>query len=131
MPEQKRDRHKNLRKILQKERERLRQALHAELAEKFGEGHSSQFNDALDTGDLSFVDLLESVGVKIVDIRQEELARLVEAERKLDDGTYGLCDICGIEISDQRLSAIPFAIHCVRCAERVEGGEVRGKGPTL
>ncbi len=131
MPQQKRERRKNLREILQKERERLRQALHTELTEKLGEGHSSQFNDALDTGDLSFVDLLESVGVKIVDIRQEELARLAEAERKLDEGTYGVCDICGVEINEQRLSAIPFAIHCVRCAERIEGREVRGKGPTL
>ncbi len=131
MPRQKKGRHENLRKILQKERERLRHALHTELAEKLGEGHSNQFNDALDTGDLSFVDLLESVGVKIIDIRQEELSRLVEAERKLDDGSYGLCDVCGSEISEQRLSAIPFAIHCVRCAERMEGREVRGKGPTL
>ena len=131
MPPLKKGRRKNLRQILRKERDRLRSALHTELAEKLGEGHSSHFNDALDAGDLSFVDLLETVGVKLVDIRQEELAKLVEAERKLNDGTFGLCEICGCEINERRLAALPFSIHCVNCEERLEGNEVRGKGPTL
>jgi len=131
MPASKKNRLNNLHRILQAERIRLRDGLHTELVEKLGEGHSSHFNDALDAGDLSFVDLVESLGVKLVDIRQKQLSLLMEAERKLDDDTYGLCEICGAEISEQRLAALPFAIHCVGCAERLEGGEVRGKGPTL
>ena len=122
---------RDLRKILELERTRLRGELRLELVEKLGEEHSSHFENALDTGDLSFVDLLESVGIKLVDIRQENLANLVEAERKLDEGTYGICEICGAEIGEQRLSALPYAIHCVKCAERLEGNQVRGKGPTL
>ncbi|MBZ5496534.1 MAG: TraR/DksA family transcriptional regulator [Acidobacteriia bacterium] len=131
MPAEKKNRRKNLEEILRKERAKLQSALHSELSEKLGEGHSSHFENALDTGDLSFVDLLETIGIKIVDIHQEELAKMVEAERKLKDGTYGVCEICGSEISAPRLAARPFAIHCIRCAERIEGGEVRGKGPTL
>lgn len=127
----KKNRQKKLRQILKKEKEKLRDALHAELKEQMGEGHSSHFESALDSADLSFIDLIESVGLKIVDVRQEKLAKMIEAERKLEAGTYGLCEICGAGIGEARLAALPFAIHCIRCAEEHEGGEVRGKGPTL
>ncbi len=127
----KKNRQRKLREILKKEKEKLRGALYSELKEKLGEGRSSHFESALDSADLSFVDLIESVGIKIVDIRQEKLAQMIEAERKLEEGTYGLCEICGAPIGDARLAALPFAIRCIRCAEEHEGGEVRGKGPTL
>jgi RNA polymerase-binding transcription factor DksA len=35
---------------------------------------------------------------------------------KLDDGTYGLCDRCGLVIPDERLEARPWSVLCVRCA---------------
>jgi DnaK suppressor protein len=127
----KKSRQKKLREILKKEKEKLRGALHTELKEQLGEGRSSHFESALDSADLSFIDLIESVGITIVDIKQEKLAQMMEAERKLDEGTYGLCEICGAAIGETRLAALPFAIHCIRCAEEYESGEVRGKGPTL
>jgi DnaK suppressor protein len=124
-------RQKKLRAILKIEKEKLRGALRADLAERLGEGQNSPFGDALDSADLSFLDLVESVGIKVDDIRNAKLAQLLAAERKLDEGTYGLCEICGREIGERRISALPFAIYCVQCAELREGDEVRGKGPTL
>ena len=44
---------------------------------------------------------------------------LVEVERalaKLDDGTYGVCDSCGKQISDARLEAMPASRYCIDCA---------------
>jgi DnaK suppressor protein len=34
---------------------------------------------------------------------------------KLDDGDYGVCDVCGEAISDERLEALPWATLCVTC----------------
>jgi DnaK suppressor protein len=34
---------------------------------------------------------------------------------KLADGDYGVCDVCGEVISDERLEALPWATLCVRC----------------
>jgi len=34
---------------------------------------------------------------------------------KLDDGDYGVCDVCGELIAEERLEALPWAIRCVRC----------------
>ena len=37
---------------------------------------------------------------------------------KIDDGTYGMCDVCGQEIGAARLEALPAASRCVECAGR-------------
>jgi RNA polymerase-binding transcription factor DksA len=40
------------------------------------------------------------------------------ALRKVDSGTYEICDICGGPIGGERLAARPAALICVRCARR-------------
>ncbi|HJQ91522.1 MAG TPA: TraR/DksA C4-type zinc finger protein [Acidimicrobiia bacterium] len=37
---------------------------------------------------------------------------------KIDDGTYGKCDVCGTDIGVARLDALPAASRCVECAAR-------------
>jgi DnaK suppressor protein len=42
------------------------------------------------------------------------------ALRKLESGSYGVCDLCGETIPDGRLEAIPWTSWCKDCAARVE-----------
>jgi DnaK suppressor protein len=44
------------------------------------------------------------------------LSDVRRAEAKLAQGTYGLCDLCGAELSAERLGALPWAIKCRACA---------------
>jgi DnaK suppressor protein len=46
----------------------------------------------------------------------EQLAEVERALAKLDDGTYGQCDVCGGDIPEGRLEVHPWAIRCVACA---------------
>jgi DnaK suppressor protein len=46
------------------------------------------------------------------------LAAIDAALRKVDSGTYEICDICGGPIGEERLTARPAALICVRCARR-------------
>jgi len=47
--------------------------------------------------------------------------RLVEeAIEKIDRGQYGFCLECEELISEERLTVIPFASHCVDCLEIIE-----------
>lgn len=42
--------------------------------------------------------------------------RMVEdAIKKIDNGTYGKCESCGGEISEDRLEVIPYATMCIEC----------------
>jgi RNA polymerase-binding protein DksA len=52
---------------------------------------------------------------------RETVERVTAALRKMDHGTYGLCDICGKEIPAGRLDAVPYATLCVKCQADVEG----------
>jgi DnaK suppressor protein len=49
-------------------------------------------------------------------------AEMAEIERTLQrmlEGAYGICGLCGQAIAPQRLAALPYAIHCMRCEERL------------
>jgi RNA polymerase-binding transcription factor DksA len=46
----------------------------------------------------------------------DTLAQLRRAELSLEQGTYGVCEVCGEQIAANRLEARPFATRCVRCA---------------
>ena len=56
-----------------------------------------------------------------VDAAKKLDAKLADVERalvKLDEGTYGTCDVCGRPIGSERLDAIPWAVRCVDDAVR-------------
>jgi DnaK suppressor protein len=44
------------------------------------------------------------------------LADTDRALEKIEDGTYGRCDVCDEPIPDERLEARPTTAHCVRCS---------------
>jgi DnaK suppressor protein len=43
-------------------------------------------------------------------------AEVARARKKVEAGTYGVCDVCGSAVGDERLEALPWAVRCVRCA---------------
>lgn len=52
---------------------------------------------------------------------RETIERVEAALQKMENGTYGLCDICGQPIPAGRLDAVPYATLCVKCQADVEG----------
>lgn len=52
----------------------------------------------------------------------ELLRDLDDALDRLDEGNYGTCEECGVDISRKRLEAIPWARYCVTCQERHQTG---------
>ncbi|GAA0809613.1 TraR/DksA family transcriptional regulator [Spirilliplanes yamanashiensis] len=47
---------------------------------------------------------------------RQRVAEVDEALRRVDAGTYGVCEGCGRPIGDERLAARPFARLCMACA---------------
>jgi DnaK suppressor protein len=55
---------------------------------------------------------------------EEHLLRdVVAALRRIDAGTYGVCQACGRDIGHERLEAIPYTPWCVECANERDGQE--------
>jgi RNA polymerase-binding transcription factor DksA len=49
---------------------------------------------------------------------RDHLREVDAALARLDDGTYGRCEVCGEPIPGPRLEARPVARTCVGCASR-------------
>ena len=49
------------------------------------------------------------------DRERKLIKKIDESINNLDNGEYGYCDVCGIEIGIQRLEARPTATQCIDC----------------
>ena len=55
-----------------------------------------------------------------------ELALVERAMRKIEEGTYGKCDVCGRDIDPARLEALPQATLCLTCkAQQAKNGKLK------
>ena len=52
----------------------------------------------------------------LVEQLEAEIGDLDAALRKIDDGTYGVCEICGRDIEPERLEAVPGTRTCIEHA---------------
>lgn len=46
----------------------------------------------------------------------QEVRWLTDALRRIENGSYGICQKCGEDISPERLDAVPYAMVCRNCA---------------
>jgi RNA polymerase-binding transcription factor DksA len=55
----------------------------------------------------------------------EAIEDIDDALARMDAGTYGLCESCGLHIPVERLEVIPHARFCVRCSSARRAGLLR------
>ena len=63
--------------------------------------------------------------VAISQNEQQLLDQVEAALERIEKGTFGVCQQCGKEIGAERLDAIPFAAHCIDCAQGQQMEEER------
>lgn len=51
---------------------------------------------------------------------EDLIEQINEALRKIENGTFGICDRCERHINPDRLRAIPYATLCIDCQEAIE-----------
>lgn len=51
----------------------------------------------------------------VENILRDILNQIELALKRIENGTYGICEICKKPIGEERLKAIPYATMCVRC----------------
>lgn len=63
--------------------------------------------------------------LELMDSERKVIAEIDHALNRIEEGTYGVCEIGGEPIPKQRLEAIPWARFCVGCAGLLERGVVK------
>lgn len=71
-----------------------------------------EINDELDYAELVSDSFTEGM---IANHQLDELRQIEESLKKIEAGTYGICDMCGVVIPLGRLKAKPFAKFCTEC----------------
>lgn len=85
-----------------------------------GNGGSELSNTPFHLGDMGTEEYLYDLNTTLLANEQYIASEAREALHRLDEGTYGVCELCGKAIAKERLEAIPFARHCVKCAEEAD-----------
>jgi len=109
-----------LRRRLETERENLLEELKITVSLTVGRQECGSYGEQ---GELA-TEIVEAEKGLILEKRvRDQLAEVEHALHKFDEGSYGLCDVCGRPIKPARLEALPRANLCLSCkAHRAKNG---------
>ena len=77
-----------------------------------------------DPTDRALLESNRNFTLRLRDRERKLLAKIKEAMKRIEDGTFGVCEGCGGEIGKKRLVARPVTTLCIDCktvAEEEEG----------
>jgi DnaK suppressor protein len=80
-------------------------------------------NDLPDEMDLASSEYLQSFELRLRGREKSLLSKLDLALKKIEDGTFGVCEICEEPIGKKRLEARPETTLCIKCKEDQEREE--------
>lgn len=81
-------------------------------------GESSAFG--MHTADAGADAYDRDFALSLLSKEQDALYEIEEALKRLDNGTYGTCEMCGKPIPQARLEALPFARYTIDCQSEYE-----------
>jgi DnaK suppressor protein len=64
--------------------------------------------------------------LRIRDRERKLILKIDEALERIEDSTFGICELCGDDISDERLKARPVTTLCIDCKTDSEEKEKIG-----
>jgi RNA polymerase-binding protein DksA len=109
-------------KILLDERERVTMTV-----ENLHEANSGSLEDETEeeTYDNHLADSATATLNREIDYTLEEnsehvLSGINQALGRIESGTFGSCERCGKQISEERLEALPYATRCIDCQRLAE-----------
>jgi DnaK suppressor protein len=100
--------------------ERKRDELIKKAKQTLDEDMTLDVNDLPDEMDLASSEYLQSFTFRLRGREKSFLYKINRALAKIDDGSFGVCEECGEEVSAKRLEARPETTLCIRCKEDQE-----------
>lgn len=108
---------------------RYRKELEAQLAElsETAQAHEEILDESGTSRDFVGPDRaadleMREVDASIVESEQNLTLKISHALERIERGTYGLCEACGLAIPTDRLDAKPSVSLCLNCQEEHEAG---------
>ena len=82
-----------------------------------GPGDSSM---PINMADLGSANYEQEFTLSLMETEEGTLGAIEIALERIEEGSYGTCEECGVRIPKTRLNAIPYTALCVNCAGALE-----------
>lgn len=92
-------------------------------ADKAVSGMSEKEENFPDPTDRASLETDRNFLLRVKDRERKLISKVKEALQRIDDGSYGICELCGEDISDKRLEARPVTTCCIECKKEEEESE--------
>jgi DnaK suppressor protein len=86
--------------------------------------HSQSTGMPTDMADVGSDNFERELTLDLLGGEKDVLDQIDGALRRIEDGSFGQCEQCGMKIPKARLEAIPYSALCVQCASQRE--EIHG-----
>jgi DnaK suppressor protein len=86
-------------------------------------GMTSQKENFPDPTDRASLEADRNFMLRIRDREHKLIKKIKKALDRIENGTFGICDTCGEEISIKRLKARPVTTQCIDCKTKEEAQE--------
>ena len=94
-----------------------------EEANKTVSGMTDMKENLPDPSDRATLESNRNFTLRIRDRERKLIGKIKEALERIENGTYGICEICEEAISEERLKARPVTTLCIECKMRQENEE--------
>jgi RNA polymerase-binding transcription factor DksA len=115
-----------LRRNLEQLRARIRDSAESVAEQALGPSGGQDGGDLSNApfhlGDEGTEEFLHDMSAALAENEVYLLREIQDAIARIDNRDYGRCESCGRAIAAERLEAMPYARHCVRCAEKNHTG---------
>ena len=75
---------------------------------------------AIDPVDQASLEAARGFTLRIRDRESRLIGKINQSLARIEEGTFGICDMCGKKISIQRLKARPVTNFCITCKNKME-----------
>ena len=114
----------HFRKRLLDERTRVQEAIEYLHEENPGsiEDETQEIPSDNHPADFATVTVDREIDYTLEENEERLLAAIDAALKRIDEGTFGICQSCGRPIDPERLDALPYTTQCIDCKRREERG---------
>ncbi|RLB14672.1 MAG: RNA polymerase-binding protein DksA [Deltaproteobacteria bacterium] len=89
-------------------------------ASKTVTGMTDQGDNFPDPTDRASLESDRNFMLRIRDRERKLIMKIKDALERIEDGTFGICEQCGEDISEERLKARPVTTLCIDCKKKQE-----------
>src|SRR5580704_12305854 len=100
--------------------EEMKEKILAEMNQAARSEREGLKDEGMDTYDLASEERDREISFILSDRERVKIGAIDDALQRIGDGSYGICESCGLEIGEERLEALPFTRLCRDCQQDQE-----------